>query len=305
MANNKANNEADINGEEVLIDTKVDAVKMIHAHRQQTHSDREEDGLLDRHELPQGCESTSDISQSPLLDLPPEIRNKIYFMVLVDIPRIIEFANRPAGEFSLRQPALAKANRQLRHEILPIFYHRSFGIRIYPKTHSEVDKVWKGFLDSFAAMTVRLDGVSILSRIQSLEVELWHPAFRRPYRRRPRPDDIQHVHDHDYQNAEFPLYMSDGIYLQFGALPRHPCERLRDEDTDWTNRASVKAVLERAIEQNRRIIYRRSDTRDWDSVWRTYPFERLVDLSMMIAAECEKAARVIRIGTSFAPKELV
>lgn len=298
MANNKTNRETDIKGEDVPIDNKVDTVEVLLAHYQLTHSDREEDNLLTRRRLSQRCESTADSSLPRLLTLPAELRNKIYFMVINDIPGIMNVHRRPVGQYSLRQPALARANRQLRREILPIFFHKmSFGIRIYPKMHSEVDEVWNGFLDRFAALAVGFDGVSCLSRIQSLEVELWHPAFRPPLRRRPRPYQNRLVHDHDKPTGEFPLHMCDGIYLQFGALPRSPCERFGGEDEDWTNRDSVKAVLKAAIVQNRIGMY----TLGLETFWKTYPFERLVDLLMMIAAECKMAARVIRVGTSFAP----
>lgn len=300
MTNNKTNHETDIKGEEVPIDNKVDDVEVPLAHYQLTHSDREEDGLLTRRRLSQRCEPTATSSLPRLLALPAELRNKIYSMVIDDIPDIITMHHRAVGQYSLRQPALAKVNRQLRSEILPIFFHKkSFGIRIYPKKHSEVDEVWNSFLNRFAALAAGFDGVSCLSRIRRLEVELWHPAFNSPLRRRPR----SYQDDHGTPPDEFPLRMCDGVYLQFGADPRSPCKRVGSEDQDWTNRDSVKAVLTAALVQNRMFPHiGMSTTRAPESFWETYPFERLVDLLMMIAAECKMAARVIRVGTSFAPR---
>ena len=223
----------------------------------------------------------------------------IYFMVIDDIPTMADQNQRPVGEFSPCQPALAKANRQLRHEVLPIFYSsKSFGMRIYPKTHGEVDEVWNKFLGSFGALITGLDGASHLSHVQNLEVELWHPAPNVP-----RPGGLrtvtQSLPDHDNQPDFFPLTMSNGVYLHFGARRRLLEQTVGGEDTDWTDRDAVTAVLKTAIVDNRRYL----DAYRLERFWVTYPFERLVDLVMMIAAECKEAGRVVRIGTSFAHQD--
>ncbi|POS71294.1 hypothetical protein DHEL01_v210313 [Diaporthe helianthi] len=68
------------------------------------------------------------------------IRNKIYFLLDADIPKLVPGVDRAISDFSLRQPALARVNRLFRSEVLPIFYSgKNFGIRIYPKTHAEAD----------------------------------------------------------------------------------------------------------------------------------------------------------------------
>ncbi|KAI3400865.1 hypothetical protein diail_1554 [Diaporthe ilicicola] len=69
-------------------------------------------------------------AKESLLALPPEIRSKIYIMVITNNPKIPAWGRCPAGELSLCQPALAHVNRQLRYDILPIWYReKSFGIR--------------------------------------------------------------------------------------------------------------------------------------------------------------------------------
>ncbi|KAK0247847.1 hypothetical protein B0A54_16556 [Friedmanniomyces endolithicus] len=64
--------------------------------------------------------------RSPLLALPPELRNRIYELVLVDMgdkiidiyPETDNFVTRPY----LWQPALTRVSREVRHETLAIFY---------------------------------------------------------------------------------------------------------------------------------------------------------------------------------------
>ncbi|KAL1865516.1 hypothetical protein Daus18300_007161 [Diaporthe australafricana] len=247
------------------------------------------------------------IAMDFFLALPPEIRNKIYTMVIANTPGIPQNTDRAIGEFSLCQPALAQVNRQLRHEILPMWYsEKSFGTRIYPKMLSEAAQVWQGFLDRFNAHTTGADGSSYLSRIQRLEVELWHPAFDPdPLRRARRTsffNDFYHIPD---PSDSFPLKMSNGVYLQFGPINRpvgmaqHP--RVGDDDSDWSDYAAVRALLRAAIVEDRS----NQERHPWklEFFWKTFPFERLVGLVMMIAVECKEAARLVRVGTSFAALE--
>lgn len=227
-------------------------------------------------------------------NLPPEIRIEIYEMIIADIP-CTQDVNHPVGEFNLCQPALAKVNRMFRREVLHMWYNKkSFGICLYPRRHSEVDQVWRNFVDRFKAHTAGADGSHHLSRIQRLQVELWHPAYG--------PDfDRYRIYR---ERGVFPLNMCNGVYIQFGALAGQfgahakPFRlRIDHSKTDWTDRRAVRALMMVSIVETRR-------ERDLTIVWRffkTYPFERLVDLVMMIAAECKEAARVLHIATSFAP----
>lgn len=94
-------------------------------------------------------------------------------MVLDDI-----VPNRPAGCHSLSQPALARVNRQLRREVLPMWYgSKTFAIIIQPRRHSEVDQFWQRFLDRFGAHTAGADGSHYLSSIKRINVVLWNPAL--------------------------------------------------------------------------------------------------------------------------------
>lgn len=299
-----------MNDEETSIRNDFDALEICHTNQQQKHSYHERDDLLTVRTLPQKCQSIADTPQSPLLALPAELRNIIYAMVLADVPHIMGFLHRPIGEFSLRQPALAKVNRQLRHEILPMFYYqKGFGVRIYGKTHSEADQAWQSFLERFDALKTGIDGISYLSYIQRIEVELWHPAFG-PSDPKPRRYN---------ENDQFTLALSHGIYLQFGpsvtddykqrprGLPvmvRHG-RRVGDDNTDWVDRDLVRNLLQNTIARAHGSPSPHSadlGTRGSRSLQRfraTYPYERLVDLAMMIAAECKQLSGHVYLEAAF------
>lgn len=224
-------------------------------------------------------------------------------MVIDDIPRIIFHVQRPVAEYSPSQlPALARANRQLRHEVLPMFVHmkRSFGIRIHPKTHDEAEEVWNKFLDHFGALTTGINGISLLSLVDNLKVELWHPAFNVPSHPWIGPLTRNQRVLQNY-NGQYPLTLCNGIYLQFGSRPDQLTQRFGGDNTDWTDRDVVTALLKTAIVHNRtngrRVTI--SERPELERFWVIYPFERLVDLVMMIAAEFKETSRVVRIGTSF------
>lgn len=310
MANDKANNQADMNNEEMSIQKDYDALEIGHTTQQQKHSHRERDDILTVRALPQKCQSIADSPQSPLLALPAEIRNIIYAMVLADLRHIIGHVHRPIGEFSLRQPALAKVNRQLRHEILPMFYfQKGFGVRIYGKTHSEVDQAWQSFLDRFAALKAGIDGISYLSYIQRIEVELWHPAFELS---EPKPRRYN-------ENDQFTFALSHGVYLQFGrsvtddynqrprglpAMVRHG-RRVGNDNTDWADRDLVRNLLRNTVAREYGILDPENfgphilGFRSLHRFQATYPYERLVDLAMMIAAECKQLAGHVYLEASF------
>lgn len=248
-----------------------------------------------------------------LLALPAETRNKIYSMVIADAPKIPGWARSSfSGEFWLCPPALAKVNQQLRNEILPMWYSKkNFSIRIYPMTHSEADQVWQVFLDRFNALrtagtattTDASPSTSYLSRIQRLEVELWHPAVDLPLHRRLRTctisKDLQDEYD---RTGQYPLRMCNGVYIQFGGPFAKLCSHRVDCDaTNWRDRGALRALLQDAIVEERRNHNDGRHTDRLELFWEMFPFHRLVDLAMMIAAECPEAARLVHIGTSFAP----
>ncbi|KAG6358481.1 hypothetical protein INS49_014365 [Diaporthe citri] len=212
-------------------------------------------------------------NQFPFLNLPPEIRIIIYAMVIADMPRTQD-PNHPVGEFNLCQPTLAKKEK-------------NFGICIYPKRHSEVDQVWQDFVDRFKAHTAGADGSHHLSRIQHLQVELWHPAFG---------PGFDH-HRLQQGSGAFPFDMCNGVYIRFGAFARPLRHNVGVLNTDWTNRDAVRGLIGASIVESRHDWFPGRLERFWD----TYPFERLVDLVMMIAGECKEAAGSLHIATSLPP----
>lgn len=228
----------------------------------------------------------------------------IYNMVIADTPHTLN-RNHAVGESTLRQPALAKVNRQLRSEVLPIWYkERFFGICVYPKRHSEADQVWQDFVDRFKAHTDGADGSHYLSRIKRLQVELWHPAFNPSFvlDRNTMPGWIptRDYHRLYQQTGLFPFEMCNGVYLRFGDLNWTKGDhqvRVGNKETNWADRGAVRALLEAGIVEQRGD--REPDRLEW--FWRTFPFDRLVYLVMLIAGECKEAARSVHIKTSFAP----
>lgn len=223
-------------------------------------------------------------------------------MVLHDI--VIAFKEKhPAGCHDLSQPALAKVNRQLRSEVLPMWYRdKTFGIRIQPRRHSEIDQVWQRFLDRFKAHTAGADGSHYLSSIKRINVVLCNPALEPGF----NPADSrlwgELEQDPSYRyyrrTGEIPRDLSNCIELQFG--PKWLWEldgRATGNIIDWTDRVAVRATLEAGITERR--CGNRSKPR-LDKFWETYPFERLVDLAMMIGSECKDAARFLNFGVSLA-----
>ncbi|KAL2277571.1 hypothetical protein FJTKL_15323 [Diaporthe vaccinii] len=227
-------------------------------------------------------------NQALFFTLPAELRIQMYAMVIADMPST-EDLDHPVGDFNLCQPALAKVNRQLRGEVLRMWYReKSFGICIDPKWHSDVERVWQDFVGRFKAHTAGADGSHHLSGIRRLQVELWHPCA--PFNPRfgryrvPRP-------------GETPLWACNGVYIRFGAHGKPLSQGVGVVHTNWTDRRLVRGLLETSILDTRR---------DWGysslrQFWETYPFERLVDLVMMIAGECKEAASSLHISTSLVP----
>lgn len=224
-------------------------------------------------------------NQAPFFNLPPELRNEVYAMAIADMP-LAQDLDHPVGEFNLCQPALARVNRQLRSEVLPMWYgaRRSFGICIHPRWHSEADQAWQGFVDRFQAHAAGADGSHHLSCIRRLQVELWHPAFGPGLLRK---------------TSRFFFDRRNGVYIHFGPLATSFPDRagVRVDITDWTDRHTVRARIRASIVETRHEQYIDRLCRFFG----TFPFERLVDLVMMVAAECKEAARFVHIATSFAP----
>lgn len=218
-----------------------------------------------------------------MFTLPPELRNEMYKMVMNDVYKGPELRCRPVADFSLRQPALAQVNHQLRREVLPMWYsERSFGIRIYPRFLSQIDQVWHDFKTRFEAHTDGEDGSNFLSFIKCLEVELWHPIVK---------DD----------RCPIPLLNCNGIYLKFGHTDRlsYSGHRVGDASTDWNDRDAVRALLEIAIVRNRFEAPTRLHTAFSINQFKAdYPFERLVDLVVIIATKCKAAAQVVHVKSS-------
>lgn len=231
----------------------------------------------------------------------------IYDMVVADAPDTLNM-DHPVGESTLRQPALAKVNRQLCSEVLPIWYkERFFGICVYPKRHSEADQVWQDFVDRFKAHTDGADGSHYLSRIKRIQLELWHPALDPGFL--PDPDTIPGLihtetsHRTYLQTGLLSYDMCNGVYIRLGdvnwpgskwSLAGH---RVGDKDTNWADRTAVRALLEAGIVEERGDRY----PDRLERFWRTFPFDRLVDLVMLVGEECKEAACSVHIKTSFAP----
>ena len=66
------------------------------------------------------------------LDLPPELRNKIYEMALVKYESSLDFMDQlgyltaPWAKAAFQQPALTKVSKAIRQESLPVFYGQTF-----------------------------------------------------------------------------------------------------------------------------------------------------------------------------------
>ncbi|KAK5127473.1 hypothetical protein LTR85_006812 [Meristemomyces frigidus] len=87
-------------------------------------------------EMPEAPAPVPPPSQSPLLALPGELRNRIYRLALVE-PRLV-LLNRT----KFVEPALLVACHQIRHEAAPIFYgENDFRIPV-PNYDSTICKLW-------------------------------------------------------------------------------------------------------------------------------------------------------------------
>lgn len=219
-------------------------------------------------------------------------------MVLDDI-----VPNRPAGCHPLSQPALARVNRQLRSEVLPMWYGaKTFSITIQPRRHSEVDQVWQRFLDRFRAHTAGADGSHYLSSIQRINVVLWNPALEPGFD--PADSFLWREVEHQLAYRQFRRTgvfrpeLSNRVSLEFGPRFRWELDgRSKGNGVDWADRVAVSAALKAGILGERRGEL--SSPR-LAKFWETYPFERLVDLAMVVGGECKDAARFLYFGLSLA-----
>jgi hypothetical protein len=216
-------------------------------------------------------------------------------MIINDIPRpdlSVDHVVTPVGAYSFsQQPALAQANRQLRNEVLPIFFDmkKVFGFRIHLGPHKEAHVKWDKFLDHFGALVTGLNGISHITRVQKLKVELWHPgsAVLPRVMLGPLMGNLHNLRRN--YNSRFPLHKPDVIYLEFGSPRGMHVERFGGANTDWADRAKVMKVLRAAIVRDQSLVGR------WGPnilkirrFCEEFPFRRLVELTMMIAAERQK-----------------
>ncbi|KAG8160647.1 hypothetical protein KVR01_008911 [Diaporthe batatas] len=201
----------------------------------------------------------ADVGKS-LLDLPGELRNTIYTMVIHDSPRSIPWTAKSLdgvlGLHVCQQSALARVNRQLRCEFLSMWYgENSVGAHVYPKKHEGADQAWQDFVDRLDALRAPSlwspgpDGTtagrrSCLSHIRSLEVQLWHPAYDFA------PEAYMcsfMLGTHEFScEGVYPLELCNGVYLLFGPTSRD-VTRAGGDATDWTDRGAVWDVLADAI----------------------------------------------------------
>ncbi|KAI3400378.1 hypothetical protein diail_3395 [Diaporthe ilicicola] len=232
--------------------------------------------------------------KSNLITLPPKVRNKIYMMIIDEIRGIEE---PPYQQVSLCQPPLAKVNRQLRREILPLWFSKKrFLVRICPDGFPDADRAWKTFLARFNALIGGVDGSFYLSLVNRLEFELTAPAIMTPT-----------MADADPQ--------ATGVRLQFGPLQRQITKTWvmvgRPTSTDWGNRDEVRDSLVHSLwcelmaEMRGGLSWHGinwnsldSDGEpDRDAILEPYiQIDRLVDLVMMVTAECSPMTRVVSVG---------
>jgi hypothetical protein len=76
--------------------------------------------------MPTACQSTRRIKPSPLLDLPPELRNHIFELAVAAPDGVVrvDFSDSKLDVYKqTRQPALTRVSRHLRAQALPMYYH--------------------------------------------------------------------------------------------------------------------------------------------------------------------------------------
>lgn len=237
-----------------------------------------------------GTNSVQD--QTDLLNLPPEIRNMIYTMVIADIkycPDRYYYPDMdycPVSELTLRQPALASVNRQLRCEVLAMWYTgKTFAsVRICPKVPPGADQAWLDLLDRFTSRTAGEHVSHYPSPIQSIVVDLRHPGL----------DPVGRGRRLLQQTGAVSLSVSHDASHRSGVQDVPYLHRVGDENTDWADRDAVRSVLWGSIVAEHAVRYA------WplECYWEMYPLERLVDLVMMVAAECKEACRLVYMTTS-------
>ncbi|KAI2616065.1 hypothetical protein GGR54DRAFT_248305 [Hypoxylon sp. NC1633] len=116
----------------------------------------------------------------PFLQLPPELRNEIYRLMPVDNPQITSMSSYCMK--SLVPPSLARVNKQIRSECLPVFYSQnSFSIHAAIKVYPEPVDVeaqqlarlcdhLKGGLGFFQQLSIRIFNSSSVNRYFMIEV---------------------------------------------------------------------------------------------------------------------------------------
>lgn len=85
--------------------------------------------------------------------------------------------------------------------------------------------------------------------------------------------------------------LSNRVTLEFGPRFRYELDgRSKGNGVDWADRAAVSAALKAGILGERRGPL---SSPQLTKFWETYPFERLVDLAMVVGGECKDAARFL------------
>lgn len=109
---------------------------------------------------------------SPFLLLPGEIRNLIYYKVLIEpnCRRVQPHRTTPLPLCTRAQPPLTQVNRQLREECLPMYYAKNnFFIFLNPRTASDVTQ----FFESFSVRPNPVLRESYLRFIQVVQLRWW------------------------------------------------------------------------------------------------------------------------------------
>ncbi|KUI65871.1 hypothetical protein VM1G_02161 [Cytospora mali] len=223
--------------------------------QQRDQHDENYEGNQASHEKPQGHQAVvpfEPAGQFNFLRLPPEVRNEIYRLILVDF-------DSEGGPYrpwlpAFRQPALTQVNWQIRKETLPMFFaHNMFTLRIsYPDScldidHAREEQRWMGFLrglklfaasghlpivrhltieytDQGVATTITDSKVCIV--IESSRFKLEMPDFKEVDSKTGETED-QHRLIWEFLTGT----------------------RVGDEDTDWNDADAVDEALGTAIDE--------------------------------------------------------
>lgn len=238
--------------------------------------------------------------QQPGLPFPPEIRNKIYHLVLVDSSSSRDW--KP----NLVQPALTRVSRQSRSEALPLYYGKNqFKLIIpTPGCHGRED-TWYRTIKMFRVFAAGGDGRPGTSWLRYIQ-RIWMVCGE--------PKSIQTSSEFRYLFVRYALgfrcgqqgswkgnlvrgsdvNLSGGFVKRFLPLfpsrPRDDGERTAIDEMNWKNRDEVQCRLQDAIENL--CVSGRDEMKE---VAQIIPVRRVVDALCMAAMECKEARRRVEI----------